>query len=153
MKKGIFLTGVSLALISMVLLGCASLQVQKTAVTKANLAMVKGTWSGWTTFSSYQSNPVLTTMEIYNDAVPLQGKIVLNSLPDRVAASFPADAKTAGNDVTIDFKNGKISDQGTLIGQTGENFLELTLLVGEKTKMSGWFYYYGAKGTADFTKK
>jgi len=66
---------------------------------------------------------------------------------------FPADAKTAGDDVTIDFKNGMISDQGTLIGQTGQNFLELTLSVGEKMKMNGWFYYNGARGTVDFTKK
>jgi hypothetical protein len=77
----------------------------------------------------------------------------LNNLPDRVASAFPADAKTAGGNVTIDFNNGKITDQGTLIGQSGMNFLELTYYAGEKPKFSGWFYYYASKGTVELTKK
>ena len=151
MKKAICLMGLRLLLVSMLLVSCAP--VQKTMVTKSNLPSLKGTWQGWTTFSSVQSNPILTTLEITNDTVPVQGRITLENLPRAVASIFPADAKTAGNDVTIDFKNGMISDQGTLIGQTGQNFIELTLSVGEKMKMNGWFYYYAAKGTVELTKK
>ncbi len=151
MKKILCLVGIGSFLLSTVLAGCAP--VQKTMVTKNNLSSLRGTWRGWTTFSSVQSNPVMTTMEISNDTIPLQGKITLESLPGPVASAFPADAKTAGNDVTIDFRNGMISDQGTLIGQSGQNFLELTLFLGEKMKMNGWFYYYSAKGTVDLTKK
>jgi hypothetical protein len=153
MKKVICLVGVGLLFISMVLVGCASLQLQKTAITKSNLSTLKGTWSGWTTFRSFSSNPVLTSMEIDNDTVPVKGKITLQNLPSGVAALFPADVKTADNSVIIEFANAHISDQGTLIGTTGQNFLELTLLVGEKTKMDGWFYYYGGKGTVTLTKK
>jgi hypothetical protein len=149
MRKTICLAGMGLLLVSVVLVSCAP--VQKTMVTKSNLSSLKGTWQGWTTFSSLQSRPILTTLEITNDTLPVQGRITLDNLSDAVASSFPADAKTAGGDVTIDFKNGMISDQGTLIGQTGQNFLELTLSVGEK--MNGWFYYYGSKGTVDLTKK
>jgi hypothetical protein len=151
MRRVLCLAGVSLLLVSMVLVSCAP--VQKTMVTKSNLSTLKGTWQGWTTFSSVQSSPIRTTLEITNDTVPVRGRITLDNLPGAVASIFPADAKTAGNDVTIDFKNGMISDQGTLIGQTGQNFLELTLSVGEKMKMNGWFYYYGAKGTVELTKK
>lgn len=151
MKKTICLTGMVLFLVSMVWVSCAP--VQKTVLTKDNLATLKGTWQGWTTFSSVQSSPVRTTLQITNDTVPVRGKITLESLPGAVASIFPADAKTAGNDVTIDFKNGMISDQGTLIGQSGQNFLELTLSVGEKMKMNGWFYYWAAKGTMGLTKK
>jgi hypothetical protein len=151
MKKTICLAGVGLFLVSMVLVSCAP--VQKTMVTKSNLSSLKGTWQGWTTFSSVQSTPILTTLEITNDTVPVQGRITLENLPRTVASIFPADAKTADNDLTINFKNGMISDQGTLIGQTGQNFLELTLSVGEKMKMNGWFYYYAAKGTVELTKK
>jgi len=151
MRKVICLAGVSLLLVSMVFVSCAP--VQKTMVTKSNLSTLKGTWQGWTTFSSVQSNPIRTTLQITNDTVPVRGNITLNNLPGAVASIFPADAKTAGNDVTIDFKNGMISDQGTLIGQTEQNFLELTLSVGEKMKMNGWFYYYAAKGTVELTKK
>jgi hypothetical protein len=151
MKKRICLVGIGLLFVSVVMMGCAP--VQKTIITKSNLPTLKGTWQGWTTFSSVPSSPIRTTMQITNDTVPVRGWITLENLPGAVASIFPADAKTAGNNVTIDFKNGMISDQGTLIGQTGQNFLELTLSVGEKMKMNGWFYYYAAKGTVELTKK
>jgi hypothetical protein len=149
MKKIMCLVGVGLFLVSMV--SCAPMQ--KTMVTKSNLSALKGTWQGWTTFSSVQSSPVLTTLQITNDTVPVQGSVTLISLPDAVAAVFPADAKTAGNNVTVNFNNGTITDQGTLIGQTGQNFLEMTYYAGEKPKLTGWFYYYASKGTVEFTKK
>jgi len=151
MKKTIGLVGVGLLLVSMVLVSCAPMQ--KTAVTKSNLSSLKGNWQGWTTFSSVPSQPVLTNMQITNDTVPVTGNITLTNLPDPVADRFPADAKTAGNNVTINFSNGTITDQGTLIGRSGENFLEMTYYAGEKPKLSGWFYYYYYKGTVEFTKK
>ena len=91
-------------------------------------------------------------MEIDNDTVPVKGRITLQSLPHGVAAIFPADAKTASS-VIIEFANAHVSDQGTLIATAGQNFLELTLFTGEKTKINGWFYYYGGKGTVTLTKK
>jgi hypothetical protein len=95
----------------------------------------------------------MTTLEFNNATVPLQGRITLDfATAPGVASVFPADAKTAGNLAIIEFKNGMISDQGTVIGTTGKNFLELTLRSGEKMKMNGWFYYYGTKGTMEFTK-
>ncbi len=127
--------------------------MQKTGLTKDNVSTLKGNWQGWTTFSSVQSAPVLTWLVITNDTVPVQGSITLNNLPDPVALIFPADAKTAGGNVTINFNNGRITDQGTLKGQRDENFLELTYYGGEKPKLTGWFYYYTAKGTVEFTKK
>jgi hypothetical protein len=148
MKKTIYLVGVGLLLVSMALLSCAP---TKTVITKINLPVLRGKWQGWTTFSSFPSNLILTTLEINNDTVPVQGRIILNNVPGGLAVLFPPDAVTAGGDVTIDFKNGMISDQGTLIGQTGQNFLELTLLAGEK--MNGWFYYRGTKGTVELKKK
>ena len=61
-----------------------------------------------------------------------------------MAQVFPSDAKTAGNDVTTGSRNGMVNDQGTLIGQSGQNFLELTFYAGGK--MKGWFYYDGVEG-------
>jgi len=151
MKKAICLVGMGLLLVSMVLVSCTPMQ--KTVITKSNLSSLKGNWQGWTTFSSVPNQPVLTTMQITNDTVPVTGNITLTNLPDAVAAVFPADAKTAGNNVTIDFSNGRITDQGTLIGRSGENFLEMTYYAGEKPKLNGWFYYYYTKGTVEFTKK
>ena len=151
MKKIICLVGISVLLISIAFVGCAP--TQKTMITKSNLPALKGKWEGWTVFSTFQANPVLTTMEIDNDTVPIKGRINLFNLPQKVADNFPGVPLSAGNNITMDFANGEISDQGTLIGQTGKNFLELTLLAGEKMKMNGWFYYYGSKGTVELTKK
>jgi hypothetical protein len=150
-KKVICLVGIGVLLVLIVFVSCAP--VQKTIITKNNLSNLKGTWEGWTVFSTFQANPVLTTMEIENNTVPIKGKINLFNLPQKVADNFPGVPLSAGNNITIDFANGEISDQGTLIGQTGKNFLELTLLAGEKMKMNGWFYYYGSKGTVELTKK
>jgi len=151
MKKIICLVGISVLLISIAFVGCAP--TQKTMITKSNLPTLKGKWEGWTVFSTFQANPVLTTMEIDNDTVPIKGRINLFNLPQKVADNFPGVPLSAGNNITMDFANGEISDQGTLIGQTGKNFLELTLSAGEKMKMNGWFYYYGSKGTIELTKK
>ncbi|HUL36409.1 MAG TPA: hypothetical protein VLW47_01895 [Thermodesulfobacteriota bacterium] len=151
MKKTICLVGIGLLLVSVVLVSCAP--GQKTLITKSNVATLRGTWEGWTTFSSFQGKPVLTSMEINNDTVPIMGKIILNNLPQPIANIFPGTVLSASNNVTIDFANGEISDQGTLINHGGKNFVELTLYAGEKMKVNGWFYYYGAKGTMELTKK
>ena len=154
MKKAIGLVGMGLFFVSMVFVGCASMTPgQKTIVTKDTLPTLKGTWSGWTRFSSVMSSSVLTTLVIDNDTVPLQGKITLENLPGPVAFLFPADFVSAGNSATVNFRNARISSEGTVVGTSGENFYELTLYTGEKLKMKGWFYYYGMKGTSEFTKK
>jgi hypothetical protein len=153
MKKLICLVGVGVLFASMVLTGCAALQMQKTPLTTSNLSSLQGKWEGWTTFSSYQANPVLTIMQINNATVPLQGTLTLNNLPAGVAALFPADVKTAGNNAIMNFSNGKISDRGTLLGTSGENFGEFTYYAGEKPKLEGWFYYWGSRGTITLDKK
>jgi hypothetical protein len=151
MKKVIWLVAIALFFVSMGLLTCAP--AKKTVITKSDLSALKGKWQGWTTFSSFPGNPILTTMEINNDTVPVQGKINLINLPQRIADNFPGVALPPGNTVTIGFANGKITDQGTLIGQSGENFLELTYFAGERPRFDGWFYYYGMRGTVELTKK
>jgi hypothetical protein len=142
---------VSLLFVSAVWVACAP--VQKTVVTKNTLPSLQGTWQGWTTFSSFQGYPVLTNLIIKNDTVPLEGTITLNNLPQGVAARFPASEVSAGNSAIIEFKNGHISDQGTLLGTSGQNFLELTYYAGTTSKFEGWFYYVGMRGTMSLSKK
>ncbi len=151
MKKRIFLVGTGLLLVSVALLSCAP--VQKTMITKNNLSILRGSWQGWTSFSTVSATPVLTSMDINNDTVPLMGKMVLFNLPQPIANIFPGAALPAGNNVTIDFANGEISSEGTFVNHGGKNFIELTLFAGEKPKLNGWFYYYGVKGTMELTKK
>jgi hypothetical protein len=54
----------------------------------------------------------------------------------------------------IDFKNGKINDQGNLL-ITGSNIeVELSLYKDDgKKKLEGNIFWMGAKGTMSFTKK
>ncbi len=151
MKKRIYSVGMGLLLVSVALLSCAP--AQKTIITKNNLSLVKGSWQGWTTFSAVTAAPVLTTVNITNDAVPLMGNVMLFNIPQQVANILPGAALPAGNNVTIDFANGEISSEGTLVNHGGKNLIDLTLFAGEKPKLKGWFYYYGAKGTMELTKK
>ncbi len=151
MKKRILCVGIGLLLISVSLVSCAP--VQKTIITKNNLSLVKGTWQGWTTFSTVTAAPVLTTVNITNETVPLMGNVMLFNVPQPVADILPSAALPAGNNVTIDFANGEISSEGTLVNHGGKNFIDLTLFAGEKPKLSGSFYYYGVKGAMDLTKK
>jgi hypothetical protein len=67
---------------------------------------------------------------------------------------LPSSTLPAGNNIIINFHDGKLTDQGTINAQLGMgNFFEFTLLAGEKMKLNGWFFYYGIKGTMELTKK
>lgn len=150
MKKTICFMGMGLLLVSMVLVSCAPMQ--KTIITKDNLSALKGTWSGWMVTASNLT--ALATLEIYNDTVPVKGKITLENIPQPIADYIPADEFPPGaKQAVIPFNNGKISDQGTLVGQSGMNFLRLTYYAGEKPKLDGWFFFYGLEGTLTVNKK
>jgi hypothetical protein len=152
MKKNACLMSMVMFLIWMLLAACAPMQ--KTVITNSNLSTLKGKWSGWTTFSSYQTNPLMTTLEISNDKVPIEGKIVIDNFPGPVrrTLNIPLKDVSADNSVTLYFQNGKITDNGTILGTNGQNFLELTYYEGEKQKLDGRFYFYGAMGTTEFTR-
>jgi len=76
-----------LLFVSMALLSCTP---AKTVITQSNLPTLRGTWEGWTTFSSFQANPVLTKFEIYNTTIPLVGMITLYNIPQGIANVMPA---------------------------------------------------------------
>jgi hypothetical protein len=147
MKRTICMVGISLYLVSMVLAGCASMApVQKTKLSTSDLSALTGTWQGWSTFKSYQS-PIMTTIEITNSTIPIQGKVIFPDVSPGAAAALPGAFTTAGSN-TLEFSTGRITDQGTLIATgTGSNFVEFTYYAGAKPKLEGWFYYYGASGT------
>jgi hypothetical protein len=139
--------------VSVFLVGCV--QLQKTAITESTLPTLKGKWSGWTTFSSFQSNRVRTTLEVNNDKVPVQGKIILHQLPGNVRVFLLIDLKdvSADNSYTYYFRNGAITGKGTLLGTNGQNFLELAYSTGEKDhRLDGQFYFNGGKGEITLSK-
>jgi hypothetical protein len=152
MKRTIGMVGISLFLVSMVLAGCASMApVQKTKLSTSDLSALTGTWQGWTTFNSFSSTPIMTTIEITNSAVPLQGKVMFPNVPAGAAAALPGVFTTAGSNV-LEFLTGRITDQGTLIAGNGSNFVEFNYYAGTKPKLDGWFFYNGARGTLSVSK-
>ncbi len=151
MRRSIYMAVIGIVVVSLVLMSCAS--GQKTLVTATDLPALKGTWEGWTDFGIGQGKPVLTEVEIVNGTVPIITKITLRHLPGEFARMFPAEAKTAGNDVTFEFREGRISNQGTIVAQSGNNSLEITYSGGRKPKIQGWFYYWVTKGTFEAYRK
>jgi hypothetical protein len=80
---------------------------------------------------------MITTLEINNDTVPLQGKIKLDNLPSPLARLFQAESIPVGNSAVINFKDGLISDQGTILITEGGNFIERTYYAEERPKFDG----------------
>ena len=152
MKKTIHIAGIGLLLVSMIMVGCATMApVQKTTITTANLSALAGKWQGWTNFDDFPGQPIMTTVEIPNSTIPLQGTITFPNVSAGAAAAVPGVFTTAGQNV-VQFSNGRISQRGTLIAKTGMNFIEFTYYGGDKPKLDGWFFYMGASGTMSVSK-
>ncbi len=152
-KKNRCFMGIGLLFVWILMTGCAS--TPKTAITETDLPHLRGTWSGWTTFSSRQSEPVVTTLVISSDTVPIGGRFILHNFPGpvRKAMNIPLENVTADNSITIYFKNAEITGKGTLINRNGQDYLELTYYAGEKQKLEGPFYFFGATGEVTLSKK
>jgi len=116
--------------------------MEKIAISKDNLADLKGKWVG---SRSMGVGTVLNTdMEISNDTLPVQGKFIFY------------DIQRSGRRGETEIKDfqGKINDQGNLV-ITGSNVeVELSLYKdGGKMKLEGTLFWTGAKGTLSFKKK
>jgi hypothetical protein len=142
MKKIISLWGVVLLIISMTLVGYA--KMEKTAISKGNLAGLKGEWVGTRTIGP--GRDLNTDLEILNDTLPVHTKFILYDVEKK--------GRQRGETLTTEFKSGKINDQGNLL-VTGNNIeVELSLFEDDgKKKLEGNFFWKGTKGTMSFKKK
>jgi hypothetical protein len=140
MKRIIFSWGVILVIFSVVLVSYA--EMEKTAISKANLADLKGKWVG-----SRTDGPITvknTDMEISNDSLPLQVKLIFYDVIK--------GGRTSRTEIK-DFK-AKINDQGNLFHKGPDNEVELSLYRDDgKMKLEGTYYWFGSKGTMSFKKK
>jgi len=140
MKKIIFLWGVILLIISMALVGYA--KMEKIAISKDNLADLKGEWIGSRTIGP--GTVKNTDLEILNDTLPLQVKLTFY------------DVKKPGKAFTTEIRDfkGKINDQGNLFHKGPDNEVELSLYNDDgKMRLEGTYYWFGSKGTMSFKKK
>jgi hypothetical protein len=142
MGKAIRFVGISLLLVSTIWMGCSYTKIKPATMTKTDTCLLKGKWEGLASFGSVANNiRVPTTMEIYNDTVPLKGKLTMHNVPPAVFSLFVPKPKTLSGDATIEFVDGNINERGNFVGKQGGNSFELTLMIGPKLKMNGWIYY------------
>lgn len=141
MKKVICFVGTSLLLISIISMACVSTKIKPEAITNYNMCLLKGKWEGSSTFGSVANSiQVPTTMEIYNETVPLKGKLTMHNVPRTLLTQLnqlPAKPTPSG-DVTFEFRDGNINEQGNFMSNQRENHIELTLKIGgAKLRMDG----------------
>jgi len=141
MKSIIFLGCIVLVLASMVLVSYA--EMQKIALSESNLADLKGKWVG--SRSTAKRVGINTDLEIFNDSLPVQGKLTFYNVTKPGGKSDTTEIR--------DFK-GKINDQGNLFFKGPNNEVELSLYKdGDKMKLEGNFYWFGSSGTMSFKKE
>jgi hypothetical protein len=140
MKRIIFPLGVILVIFTVALVSYA--EWEKIAITKGNLAELKGEWTG--SRNTGPGDDHNTDLEISNDSLPVQGKIIFYDL---------RKGRKVEKMQVRDFK-GKINDRGNLYIKGQNNEVELSLYKEDgKMKLEGNFYWSGAKGTMSFKKK
>lgn len=141
MKRMIFSGCIILVLTSMVFVGYA--EMQKIAISKDNLADLKGKWTG--SRDAGGRIGINTDLEILNDSLPVQGKLIFYNVRKAGGKSDTTE--------TRDFK-AKINDQGNLFFKGPNNEVELSLYKDDgKMKLEGNFYWTGSRGTMSFKKK
>ncbi len=141
MRRMILPGGIVLVLASMVIVGYAAME--KIAISKNNLADLKGSWTG--SRSPKPGTNLNTDLEILNDSLPVQGKLVFYNVKKR------------GKDDTEihELKGGKINDKGNLLFEGRASLkLELSLYKEEGTmKLDGQFFASERSGTISLKKK
>jgi uncharacterized protein YdeI (BOF family) len=137
MKKIIIVAAIALL--------CASM-VFAAGITKKDLAGLKGAWSG--EISQVGGQGCVATIEIMNDAEPLEGKITVTNIPMQTQKDYNVQATFTGQS-----KNGKITSAGTImfLGSDQSNFFEISSV--KAGKMRGWFFMNGLRGTFSGKKK
>ena len=143
MKKMIIFSGCFiLVLASIVFVSYA--KVQKIALSKGNLADLKGKWVGSRTVATGAG--INTDLEIFNNSLPLQCKFILYNWTSIQGAGM---TKTLDRDV-----EGRINDQGNLFVKGADVEVELSLYDdGGKKKLEGNYFWAGTKGTMSFKKR
>jgi hypothetical protein len=140
MKRMIFPGCIILVLASMVFVSYA--EMQKIAITKDNLADLKGKWVGSRNLGP--GKDINTDLEISNDTLPLQCKFTFYNV------------RKKGKSDTTEIKDvkGKINDQGNLFVTGPDNEVELSLYKdGDKMKLEGTYHWFGPSGKMSFKKK
>jgi len=120
---------------------------KKVAITKSNVASLKGTWVGVLDLGKKgETTPI--TVEILNDAPPLKAKWTLANVPNEVAAAFGEQ----GGQKVGESDDGMITSAGTVMWIGAQkNFIELTLM--DNKKLGVWSFWRGMDMRGTLSKK
>ncbi|MBS3919509.1 MAG: hypothetical protein KG012_11555 [Deltaproteobacteria bacterium] len=115
----------------------------KEPISEGNLSDLKGKWEGWRTLTR---GDYRTELEIYNDTLPLKGKIIFHDVDRRGKMSGTND---------VGFEQGKIRDNNFYLKWAGgKGEVDLSLYKdGGKMKLEGDCYLWGSRGTMSLKKK
>ena len=128
MKKIPCLIAVLLLLVEAIIAGCATVPTTKTILTKNNLSILEGRWEGPAVFGVGVRTTLI--LDIYNNSLPLRGKISIQDIPEGAANIFPDGFGGSGWESYFD--TGTITDKGGLmITGRGGNFGEFSLKEGK----------------------
>lgn len=152
------LIAVLLLLVEAIIPGCVTAPTTTTILTKSNLAILEGRWEGSAIFT--EGIRTTATLDIYNNSLPLKGKVSIQNIPREAANIFPGGFE--GSEWESYFDDGTVTDKGGLIIRgRGGNFGEFSLIESEskrsviegESKLDGWFYLWGAKGATALHKR
>jgi len=117
----------------------------KTPISPSDLPILKGKWVG--SRASGPARTFNTDLEISNEGLPVQGKIIFHDVP------LPGHAGV-GETKIVNFKNGEINDQGNLLVKLRNFEVELSLYKDDaKMKLEGDYSgTMGSRGTMWFKK-
>ncbi len=170
MKKIPWFIVALLFLAGAIVAGYAPAQTTKTILTKDNLPILQGRWEGPVVFGIGVRTTL--TLDIYNNSLPLRGKISIQNIPKDAAHIFPNGFE--GNGWESYFDTGTLTDKGgLLIAGRGGNLGEFTLFEGKskdsliaakskdsqdsliegESELDGWFSLWGARGTATLHRR
>jgi len=152
------LIAVLLLLVEGIIAGCVTVPTTTTILTKNNLSILEGRWEGSAIFA--ERIRTTATLDIYNNSLPLKGKVSIQNIPRQAANIFPGGFE--GSEWESYFDTGTVTDKGGLIIRgRGGNFGEFSLIESEskrsviegESKLDGWFYLWGAKGATTLHKR
>jgi len=170
MKKIPCLIVVLLLLLDAIIVGCATAPTTKKILTKDNLPILQGRWEGSAVFGVGAHTTLI--LDIYNNSLPLRGKISIQNIPEDAANILPDGFE--GSEWESYFDTGTITDKGGLIiTGRGGNFGEFTLveskskdsliesrseasqhsIIRAESELDGWFSLWGAKGIATLHRR
>ena len=119
------------------LASCASMP--REPISEGNLSYLTGKWEGR---RYVRQGTFRTEMEIYNDTLPLKGKLIFHEVKRKTGGTY-----------TWEFMQGMIKDSNLYI-KRGQNYFELSLHKGDgKMKLEGDLFVEGYEGTITLYKK